>query len=86
MFVLEDFIAECRAGLVADRSQRQVCEVVARAISEPAAVLKGLGEPKRAEIQTLYHASGLTVLNVVWGPMMTIVPHDHKMWGCDRYL
>jgi predicted metal-dependent enzyme (double-stranded beta helix superfamily) len=81
MFVLEDFIAECRAALIGDRSQRQVREVVARAISEPVAVLKGLGEPKRAEIQTLFHASDLTVLNVVWGPMMTIVPHDHKMWA-----
>ena len=81
MFVLEDFIAECRAALAADPSHRLVCEVVARAVSEPAAVLNGLGEPTRAEMQTLYHASDLTVLNVVWGPMMTIVPHNHMMWA-----
>ena len=81
MFALEDFIAECRAALAADRSHKLVCEVVARAVSEPAAVLNGLGEPKRAEMQTLYHASDLTVLNVVWGPTMTIVPHNHMMWA-----
>jgi hypothetical protein len=26
-------------------------------------VLKGLGQPKRAEIQKLYHANDLTILN-----------------------
>jgi hypothetical protein len=44
------------------------------------AVLNGLGEPKRAEVQKLYHSDTLTILNVVWGPKMTIMPHDHRMW------
>ena len=55
-------------------------EVVARAVSEPGSVLKGLGEPKRAEIQKLYHAPDLTILNVIWGPMMTIMPHNQQKW------
>jgi predicted metal-dependent enzyme (double-stranded beta helix superfamily) len=91
MFDLEPFIAECRAALAADRSQTLVHEVVARAVSEPAAVLKGLGEPRRAEIRTLHHASDLTILNVIWGPKMSIVSHDHRMWavigifsGCEE--
>src|SRR4051794_34962219 len=81
MFDLECFVAECRSALMADPSQRLVREAVARALSEPAAVLKGLGDPKRAEIQKLYHASDLTILNVIWGPMMTVMPHDHRMWA-----
>jgi predicted metal-dependent enzyme (double-stranded beta helix superfamily) len=40
-----------------------------------------LGEPKRAELQKLYHASDLTILNVIWGPMMTVAPHNHRMWA-----
>src|SRR5207253_1466357 len=48
---------------------------------QPAAVLKGLGEPKRAQLQKLYHAADLTILNVIWGPMMTVMPHDHRMWA-----
>jgi len=63
------------------RYQKLVREVIARAVSEPAAVLKGLGEPKRAEVQKLYHASDLTILNVIWGPMMTVMPHNHQMWA-----
>jgi len=50
-------------------------------MAAPAEVLKGLGEPRRAEIQTLYRASDLTILNVIWAPMMTIMPHDHRMWA-----
>ena len=81
MFDLGQFIAECRAALSADPSHRLVREVVARAVSDPAAVLKGIGEPKRAQIQKLYHAPDLTILNVIWGPMMTIMPHNHQMWA-----
>jgi predicted metal-dependent enzyme (double-stranded beta helix superfamily) len=81
MFELEQFTDDCRAALRVDSSHKLVREVVARAVSDPAAVLKGLGEPKRAGIQKLYHASDLTILNVVWGPMMTVMPHNHQMWA-----
>src|SRR5262249_3600425 len=81
MFVLEEFVVECRAALAADPSHRLVREVVARAVSNPTPVLKGLGEPRRAEIPKLYHASDLNILNVIWGPMMTVMPHNHQMWA-----
>jgi predicted metal-dependent enzyme (double-stranded beta helix superfamily) len=81
MFDLERFISECRAALAADPSHKSVREAVARAVAEPAPVLKVLGEPERAEIQKLYHASDLTILNVIWGPTMTVAPHDHRMWA-----
>jgi predicted metal-dependent enzyme (double-stranded beta helix superfamily) len=81
VFERDQFIADCRAALAADRSHNLVREVVARAVSNPAAVVKGLGEPKRAQLQTLYHAPDLTVLNVIWAPTMTIMPHDHRMWA-----
>ncbi len=51
------------------------------AVADPAAVLKGLGEPKRAEVQRLHNSPTLTILNVIWGPRMTIMPHNHKMWA-----
>jgi predicted metal-dependent enzyme (double-stranded beta helix superfamily) len=81
MFELDQFIAEGRAALKQDASHKFVRQVVARAVSDPAAVLKGLGEPKRAEIQTLCCSDDLTVLNVIWGPRMTLLPHNHQMWA-----
>jgi predicted metal-dependent enzyme (double-stranded beta helix superfamily) len=81
MFDLDQFIADCRAAFTADKSHKHVHEIVARACANPAAVLKRLGEPKRAGIQKLFHAPDLTILNLVWGPMMTLMPHDHRMWA-----
>ena len=81
MFELEQFVADCRSALAADKSHKLVREVVARAVAEPGQVLKGLGEPKRAAIQKLYHAPDLTILNVIWAPMMTVMPHNHQMWA-----
>jgi predicted metal-dependent enzyme (double-stranded beta helix superfamily) len=81
MFDLDQFIADCRAALAADKSHKSVREVVARAVSDPATILKGLGEPKRSEVQKLYHSSDLTILNVIWAPRMTIMPHNHQMWA-----
>jgi predicted metal-dependent enzyme (double-stranded beta helix superfamily) len=81
MFDLEQFTADCRAALAADSSHKLAREVVARAVSDPNAVLKGIGEPKRAEVQKLYPAPDLTILNVIWGPVMTIMPHNHQMWA-----
>ena len=81
MFDLDQFIADCRAALAADKSHKHVREVVARAVSGPSSVLRGLGEPKRAGIHKLYQSNDLTILNVVWAPMMTILPHNHSMWA-----
>ena len=81
MFSIDQFIADCRAARAADASHKAVREVVARAVAEPGAVLKALGEPKRAELQTLYRGDELTVLNLVWGPHMILPPHNHNMWA-----
>jgi predicted metal-dependent enzyme (double-stranded beta helix superfamily) len=81
MFDLQQFVADCRTALAADRSHKLVREVIARAVSDPQAVLRVLGEPSRAQIQTLHHAPDFTILNVIWGPMMTIMPHNHRMWA-----
>jgi len=35
----------------------------------------------RSEVQKLCHSSDLTILNVIWAPHMTIMPHNHQMWA-----
>src|SRR5262245_53497902 len=81
MFDVDQLIADCRSALAADRSQRLVREVVARAVSDPAAVLRRLGEPTKGALETLYRADDLTILNLVWPPYMTLMPHNHRMWA-----
>lgn len=79
MFDPDRFIAECRAALADGEPPRALREVVTRAVSDPAALMRAIGEPQRAGVQKLYHAPGLTILNLAWGPGMTIMPHNHRM-------
>lgn len=81
MFDLEQFTADCRAALAADKSHKHVREVVARAVADPASVMRALGDPKGAGLHKLHRSHDLTILNVVWAPMMTIMPHNHSMWA-----
>ena len=54
---------------------------VVRAVSEPGGVLKGFGAPERGEVQKIYCTDKLTIINVIWAPRMTIMPHNHNMWA-----
>jgi predicted metal-dependent enzyme (double-stranded beta helix superfamily) len=81
MFVLEPFVAECRKALATDRPQQHMREVVARVVSDPAAVLAELGDPSRSGLHRLHHSDDLTILNIVWGPGMAVMPHNHRMWA-----
>ena len=81
MFEAERFVADCGAAFAEDPTHKAVREVLASTVSDPAAVLKGLGEPKRAEIQKLFHSDALTIINVVWAPGMMVMPHNHRMPG-----
>jgi predicted metal-dependent enzyme (double-stranded beta helix superfamily) len=78
MFELDRFIADCRA---ARADHLAVRDVVARAVEAPEALVEALGAPQRAGVQALYRSDELTVLNLVWGPRMMVMPHNHEMWA-----
>ena len=80
MFDLDRFLEDCRNAVAQDATHKAVYEIVARAVSEPDAVIAALGEPQRVGLNVLYNAPNLTILNLIWGPGMTIMPHDHRMW------
>lgn len=81
MFDPDRFKDECLAAATRGAGQPAVREIVARAVEVPGAVLKALGEPRRAEVTALHRSAELTILNVVWGPHMTVMPHNHNMWA-----
>ena len=91
MFEKELFIEECRGALKEHDTHAAVRELVARAVSEPTQIVRVLGEPRRAGVETIYKADDLTILNLCWGPQMKFKPHDHRMWavigiygGCEQ--
>ena len=81
MFQKERFVEECRAALKEGDAHAAIRELVARAVSDPAQVVRALGEPKRSGVETIYKADDLTILNLCWGPRMEFKPHDHRMWA-----
>src|SRR5271170_4173863 len=81
MFDLDRFIEDCRAAVREDPSHKAAREVLARANANPGTIIRALGEPEKAAVSPLYKSPELTILNVVWGKRMTIMPHDHRMWA-----
>jgi predicted metal-dependent enzyme (double-stranded beta helix superfamily) len=81
MFQKERFIEGCRAALRENDAQAAIHELVARSVSDPAQVVRALGEPQRSGVETIYRADDLTILNLCWGPRMVFKPHDHRMWA-----
>jgi len=81
MFHIEHFIEDCRRAVERDPSHKAVAGLMDAALRDPARVIKELAEPAGAGIHTLYRSPGLTILNVVWKPGMTAMPHNHDMWA-----
>lgn len=81
MFDRDRFVADCQSALKDASPERAVREVVARAVDDPSAVLKGLGEPAQGGVQLIHKAPDLTIINAIWSKFMTIMPHNHEMWA-----
>jgi predicted metal-dependent enzyme (double-stranded beta helix superfamily) len=81
MFEMERFIEECRAALKEKAPHLAIKELVARSVSEPGAIERTLGTPSESGIRTIHRSEELTILNVIWAPLMNIYPHDHRTWA-----
>ena len=81
MFDLDHFVGGCRAALGTSTPPMEIREVVTRAVTEASAVEASLGPPRRGGLFVLHRSPTLTILNVVWGARMTLMPHDHRMWA-----
>lgn len=78
MFEREQFVADLR-GALSDPTRREMREIVARAISDPARLFRELGTPQEGALQVLHRSAELTVLNVIWSPNQITLPHNHQM-------
>ena len=79
MFQKDRFVEDCRRA-VRD-GQKAVRELVLEAVGDPAAIISELGEPAKAGVFPLYSGGDATVINFVWAPCMTLLPHNHNMFA-----
>jgi len=79
MFSKEGFIEACAAAV--KEGQAATRELVKEAVSDPAGIVRELGEPNKAGIDLLHRSPDLTVINFIWSPYMTLIPHNHNMFA-----
>ena len=79
MFEKDRFIEDCKSAVA--EGQKAVRELVREAVADPAAIVAELGEPTKAGVFPLYCAPDLTVINFVWAPCMSLLPHNHNMFA-----
>lgn len=81
MIDIDTFVADCIAANLEADAQAAVKDVLARAVREPRALLNAVGEPVEAGMKVFHRSVELTIFAVTWTPEMTLLPHNHGMWG-----
>jgi len=79
MFDKDHFIQDCINAI--REGQGSISEIVEQAVSKDARAISGLGEPKHSGITPLYTSHDLTIINFVWAPYMSLMPHNHQMFA-----
>ncbi len=79
MAATDELVAACMEAMADPDPRGAVREVLCRVVTD------GTLTETRAEftagLHVLYRSENLTVLNVIWPPLMTLFPHDHRMWA-----
>ena len=79
MFDKDRFIQDCMKAVA--EGQGAIREVVAEAVADRLGVMSELGEPEHAGITPIYRSPELTIINFVWAPCMSLMPHNHQMFA-----
>lgn len=79
MFNKDRFIQDCASAMAEGREA--IRELVAEAVSDRAGMMAELGEPEHAGLTPIFRSPDLTVINFVWAPWMSLMPHNHQMFS-----
>lgn len=79
MATTEDLVAACAEAMTEPDPRGAVREILARSVVDRR-LTDTLKAPEPG-LKFLYRSSDLTVLNVIWPPLMSLFPHDHRMWA-----
>jgi predicted metal-dependent enzyme (double-stranded beta helix superfamily) len=79
-FDVDDLLARCVEAAADTEPRTATRDVLARAVANARAVTRVLA-PAEGGLDLLYNTSDLTIINIVWAPSMTLLPHDHRMWA-----
>ena len=80
-FSLDGFVEEIKQARMDADGQAAVEEVLRCAVSDPSAIVAELGEPEEADLHKLYSDEDVTILHVIWPPLISLLPHNHNLWA-----
>ena len=75
----EKFVDDRKAAV--GEGQRAIREVVLESVADRVGIIKELGELTEAGVFPLYKADDPTIINFIWAPYMTLLPHNHNMFA-----
>ena len=79
-FDVDDLISRCIEAASDPEPRTATREVLTRAVADADDVTRVLA-PSEGGLGLLYNTPELTIINIVWAPAMTLLPHDHRMWA-----
>src|SRR5271165_2962265 len=79
MATTDELVAMCVEAMTEPDPRGAVREILARSVADER-LTDGLRDPS-AGLNVIYRSPDLTILNVIWPPLMTLFPHDHRMWA-----
>ena len=82
MFDLDQFVADCVEARSESNPVLAVKEVLDRALADAGEIAAALPTTV-AEFCPLYTSSDISIFKFVWGPAMSVPPHDHLMWAVN---
>lgn len=82
MLDVDAMVEDLRGALRETTSVLAVRDVLEPIVADEASVVAVLGEPTCGGIDVIHRGEDLTVLNVIWPPLVSLYPHDHKVWAC----
>src|SRR5687768_13587067 len=77
MLDFDDLVERCVQAAAETEPRLAIREVLEKAIAGTATARV---EP-RPGLNFLHRSAELTIIDVIWPPMMTLFPHDHRMWA-----
>ena len=79
-FDVDELIKECIAAAAETEPRLATRDVLAGVVDNSPEVTRALA-PSEGGLGLLYNTPELTIINIVWAPGMTLLPHDHRMWA-----
>jgi predicted metal-dependent enzyme (double-stranded beta helix superfamily) len=79
MTSIDELVAACVEAMTESDPQGAVRDILTRSVSDRR--MTDTFKAPSAGLKILHRSSDLTVLNVIWPPLMSLFPHDHRMWA-----